>query len=143
MPLHCEIVSPERLVFAGEVDMVIAPGTEGVLGILPHHAPLLTTLTAGELRLRQQGTEIILAVFGGVLQVSPEGVIVLADTVERAEEIDIDRARAARQQAEASLRSAPPGSEAARHAENSLRRSQLRLNVSQRYRRGSNRPAVD
>lgn len=85
MPLHCEIVSQDRQLFSGNVDMVIAPGVDGVVGILPNHAPLLTMLSAGKLRLRQADQELVFDVSGGVLHVSPEGVIVLADAAEQCE----------------------------------------------------------
>lgn len=99
-PLRLEIVTAERQIFAEDVDMVIAPGSEGQLGILPHHAPLLTTLNPGELRIKKSGEEILLAVTGGFLEVLPDRVTILADAAERAEEIDLARAEAARQRAQ-------------------------------------------
>src|SRR3972149_5224854 len=67
MPIHRDIVTPERLVYSDEVDEVVAPGSQGELGILPHHAPLLTTLGLGELRIRKGGSEESFAIIGGVL----------------------------------------------------------------------------
>ena len=99
-PLRLEIVTAERQIFAEDVDMVIAPGIEGELGILPHHAPLLTTLKPGELRIKKSGEEILMAVTGGFLEVLPDRVTILADAAERAEEIDLARAEAARQRAQ-------------------------------------------
>jgi len=99
-PLRLEIVTAERQIFAEDVDMVIAPGIEGELGILPHHAPLLTTLKPGELRIRKSGEEILMAVTGGFMEVLPDRVTILADAAERAEEIDLARAEAARQRAQ-------------------------------------------
>src|SRR4030066_373435 len=101
--LKIDIVTAERVVYSGDVDVVIAPGVEGQLGILPHHAPLMTTLQAGELLVRRGGEEDVLAISGGFLEVRPDRVIILADSAERAEEIDIARAEAAKQRAEQRL----------------------------------------
>ncbi|HUE75243.1 MAG TPA: ATP synthase F1 subunit epsilon, partial [Chloroflexota bacterium] len=87
MPLALEIVTAERIAYNDEVDMVIAPGSEGELGILPHHASLFTLLNPGELRIRKGDQEISLAVSGGFLEVHNDKVSILADTAERAEEI--------------------------------------------------------
>jgi F-type H+-transporting ATPase subunit epsilon len=108
--------------------MVIAPGTEGTLGILPHHTPLMTMLMPGELRVRKGGEEISLAVTGGFLEVRPDHVIVLADAAERAEEIDTARAEAAKKRAQEQL--TIPGSEVDKaRAEAALHRAIARLNV--------------
>src|SRR5438552_16281532 len=89
MPLRVQIVTAEREVSAGEtVDMVVAPGAEGVVGILPRHAPLLTTLLPGIVRVKKGGAEEAMAVGGGFLQVARDQVLILADTAERADEID-------------------------------------------------------
>lgn len=100
MPMLCEIVTQERLVFSGQVDMVVADGADGRLGILPHHTPLLTTLKVGELVVKMGGQEQRYAVGGGVLEVRPDKVTVLADVAEYADEIDLARAEAARAKAE-------------------------------------------
>jgi F-type H+-transporting ATPase subunit epsilon len=100
MPLHLEIVTPEKRAFAGDVDEVIVPGTEGELGILPHHAPLISTLGQGVLRLRRGGSEEAFAIFGGFLQVRPDRVVVLAETADLASSIDLERAERARREAE-------------------------------------------
>lgn len=100
MPILCEIVTQERAVFSGEVDAVNLPGSEGRLGILPNHTPLLTTLDYGEVIVRRGGEELYFAVGGGFAEVQPTKVIVLADSAEYAEEIDVQRALAARQRAE-------------------------------------------
>lgn len=137
MPIRCEIVSQDRAVFEGDVDIVVAPGVDGELGVLPHHAPLLTTLKPGVLRVRQGGREELFAISGGVMEVRPDIVTVLADAAEAAEEIDISRAEEARRRAEESLRSGVPrNSEVYLAAEAALRRSNLRLQVARR-RRGS------
>ena len=104
-PFGVEIVSQDRLVFEGDVDILVAPGTDGEMGILPHHAPLLTTLKPGVLRVRTAAQEEVFAISGGVMEVRPTIVTVLADAAERADEIDISRAEEARQRAEESLRS--------------------------------------
>ncbi len=137
--INVDIVSAERMVFSGEVDMLIAPGTEGQLGILPHHAPLMTILQPGGLRLKTGKDEILMAISGGFLEVRPDGVIVLADAAERAEEIDIARAEAARRRARELLdRGYVEGVDHAR-AEAALHRSLARLKVAAivRRRRGS------
>ena len=133
MPIRVEIVSQDRPVFEGDVDIVVAPGEDGEMGILPHHAPLLTTLKPGVLKVRSEGREEIFAISGGVMEVQPTIVTVLADAAERSEEIDISRAEEARQRAEASLAAGLPiNSEAYLAAEAALRRSNLRLQVARR-----------
>jgi F-type H+-transporting ATPase subunit epsilon len=135
MPIRCEIVSQDRPVFEGDVDIVVAPGVEGEMGILPHHTPLLTTLKPGVLRVRRSGQEQVFAISGGVMEVRPDIVTVLADAAEAAEEIDEARAEEARRRAEESLKSGlPRSSEAYLAAEAALRRSSLRLQVARRRR---------
>ena len=88
MPLRVQIVTAEREVFADDtVDMVVAPGAEGVVGILPRHAPLLTTLNPGVVRIKRGGAEEAMAVGGGFLQVARDQVLILADTAERRSDI--------------------------------------------------------
>jgi F-type H+-transporting ATPase subunit epsilon len=143
MPIRVEVVSQDRPVFEGDVDIVVAPGVDGELGILPHHAPLLTTLRPGVLRVRRGTAEETIAISGGVLEVRPDLVTVLADSAERAEEIDLSRAEEARQRAEETMRSgAPRNSEAYLAAEAALRRSNLRIQVARR-RRSTGLHAVD
>ena len=125
-----EIITAERMIFSEDVNAVIAPGIEGVLGILPHHAPLMTILQPGELIIRKGQEETILCVTGGFLEVRPDKVIVLADASEYCEEIDIDRAEAAKKRAEERLKTHPEGLDHAR-AEAALRRSIIRLKVAQ------------
>jgi F-type H+-transporting ATPase subunit epsilon len=132
--LDVEIVTGERVVFTeNDVDMVVAPGTDGTLGILPHHAPLITTLAHGELRVKKGGQEQSIVVFGGFMEVTPEKVIVLADTAERAEEIDLAQAEAARRQAEATLANRGAIVDLA-EAEMAMRQAAVRLQVGQRRR---------
>jgi F-type H+-transporting ATPase subunit epsilon len=136
MTIRCEIITQERVVYTDDVDMVVAPGADGVLGILPHHAPLLTTLQYGELLVRKAGKEEVFAIGGGVLEVTPSKVTVLADAAERADEIDLSRAEAARQRAQDLLAEGlPPGSDRFAEIENALRRSNIRLKVGQKRRR--------
>ena len=134
--LRLEVVTAEREVFADDVDMVVAPGAEGELGILPRHAPLLTTLQPGMLRLRKDGEESLMVVSGGFIQVFRDRVLVLADLAERAEEIEESRAEEARQRALAALQAGARGdavqAEAARLA---LRRSLAQLQVARRRQR--------
>jgi F-type H+-transporting ATPase subunit epsilon len=133
--IKIDIVTAERVVYSEEVDTIIAPGVEGQLGILPHHAPLMTTLQAGELRVRKGGEEDSLAISGGFLEVRPDRVIVLADTAERAEEIDVSRAEAAKQRAEQRLADRrAPGLDSSR-CEASLQRAIARLTVAEKIKR--------
>lgn len=141
MPLQFEIVTAERQVYADEVDIVVAPGSEGELGILPHHAPLVTQLVPGELRVRRGNQEVSLFVSGGFLEVRPDKVVVLADTAERAEEIDVARAEEARRRAQERLRERPRDLDAAR-AELALRRSLVRLRLAEKRRRRDGRPQM-
>jgi F-type H+-transporting ATPase subunit epsilon len=129
-----DIVTAERIVYSAEADIVIAPGVEGQLGILPHHAPLMTILQAGELVVRRGGEENSLAISGGFLEVRPDRVIVLADQAERAEEIDIARAEEARKRAEQRLADRhAPGLDTDR-AEAALRRAIARLTVAEKIK---------
>lgn len=134
MPIKLDIVTVEKVVFSDEVDTVIAPGVDGEMGILPHHAPLMTTLKAGELVARKSGEEFIMAVSGGFLEVQPDRVIILADAAERAEEIDIARAEEAKRRAQETLSHPASKSEAA-IAEAALRRALARIEVADRRRR--------
>ena len=140
MPLRLDIVTVERLVYSEEVDMVIAPGIEGELGILPRHAPLLTALTYGELRVKRGGEEDSFAIGGGFLEVQPDQVTVLADAAERAEEIDLERAEAARRRAEEQIEDAARTDVDFARADAALRRSLVRIKVAEaRRRRGGRR----
>lgn len=132
--LRLEIITAERQVFADDINILVAPGIEGELGILPHHAPLMTMLQPGELLIRKDGEETYMVVTGGFLEVRPDKVIVLADACERAEEIDVTRAEEAKRRAEERLTTRPPDVEAA-SIEAALRRSLTRLRVAGRRRR--------
>jgi F-type H+-transporting ATPase subunit epsilon len=132
--LKVDIVTAERVVYSADVDEVIAPGAAGQLGILPHHAPLMTVLQAGELVVRKGGQEDILAISGGFLEVRPDHVIVLADQAERAEEIDITRAAEARKRAEQHLQDRHATGLDATMAEAALRRALVRLSVAEKIK---------
>ncbi len=114
MPLQLEIVTPERSAFADEVDMVIVPGIEGQLGILPHHTRLISALGTGELRIKQAGTEQIMLISGGFVEVRPDKVVIMADIAEHSDEIDEARAVEARRAAEAELEEAREPADLAR-----------------------------
>lgn len=143
--LSVQIVTAEReLLVDDDVDMVVAPGAEGVVGILPRHAALLTTLQPGLVRIKKGGTESSMVVGGGFLQVANNRVRILADAGERAEEVDAARAEEARQRAQAALEAALKGGEHAQveSARIALRSSLVRIQVAQRRRRhgGSSPP---
>lgn len=141
MPFQLEVVTAEHSVYSDEVDMVTVPGIDGELGILPHHAPLLTTLSFGELVIQKGRDETIVAIGGGFLEVRPDKVVVLADMAERAEEIDVTRAEEARRRAQERL--ALPAMQAdLMRAESALRRAETRLRVARR-RRGMGAPSLD
>ncbi len=135
MSIRCEIVSQDRQVFSGDADMVIVPGVQGEMGILPNHAPLLSTLKIGILRVRFQGQEQIFTIAGGVIEVQPDLVTVMADAAENVLEIDVSRAEAAKRRAEELLKvGIPSDSDTYLKIESALRRSNLRLEAVKRYR---------
>jgi F-type H+-transporting ATPase subunit epsilon len=133
--IRLDIVTAERVVYSEDVDVVVAPGVEGQLGILPHHTPLMTSLQVGELRVRTGKEEFSLAISGGFLEVRPDRIIVLADTAERAEEIDIARAEEAKRRAEQRLTDRHAAGLDGARAEAALRRSLARLKVAEKRRR--------
>jgi F-type H+-transporting ATPase subunit epsilon len=138
--IRCEVVTAERTVFEDMVDMVVAPGIQGQLGILPHHAPLMTSLTFGELILHREGQEDeFIAIGGGFMEVGPEHVTILADSAERAGEIDEARAEEARARAEELMAQKRREDVDFARAEAALRRSMLRLKVAKRKRRPRSR----
>ncbi len=129
--IRLEVLTIERRVYADDVDLVLAPGIRGQVGILPKHAPLITALDTGELLARKGDQEEALAISGGFMEVLPDRVIVLADTAERAEEIDIQRAREARNRAERLIHRRGADVTGVR-AVAALRRSLTRLRVARR-----------
>jgi F-type H+-transporting ATPase subunit epsilon len=135
MTIRCEIVSQDRTVFQGDVDIVILPGMAGEMGILPHHAPVLTILKYGVIKIRRQGKEELFAVAGGMAEVQPEVVTILADAAENIQEIDVTRAQAAKKRAEDALaKIKPEDHDTYLTMEAALRRSTLRLDIVRRYR---------
>jgi F-type H+-transporting ATPase subunit epsilon len=137
MPIRCEIVSQDRLVWEGDADIVVVPGMDGEMGILPNHAPLLSTLKFGVLKVRQKGEEHIFTIAGGVIEVQPDLITVLADSAENVREIDVSRAEDARKRAEQLLKEGPPvDTDSYLKLEAALRRSNLRLEAVRRFRGG-------
>lgn len=135
MPIRCEIVSQDRMVYEGDADIVVLPGMDGEMGVLPHHAPLLTTLKFGLIKVRAKGEEQVFTVAGGVAEIQPDIVTVLADAAENVHEIDVARAEAARKRAEDALSNVRPEDVDAYLAlEAALRRSNLRLDAAKRFR---------
>lgn len=136
MTIRCEIVSQDRTVFQGDVDIVVLPGAAGEMGILPHHAPVLAILKYGVIKIRQAGKEELFVVAGGIAEVQPDIVTILADAAENLEDIDVTRAKAAKKRAEDALaKITPADQDAYLTMEAALRRSNLRLDVVRRYRR--------
>ncbi|MFN8442109.1 MAG: F0F1 ATP synthase subunit epsilon [Caldilineaceae bacterium] len=135
MPILVDIVTPERRLLSQEVDMVTLPGIAGQMGILRGHAPLLTTLDIGEIVLHNKSGQQYIAVHGGVVEVRPNKVTILADIAESAEDIDEARAQDARDRAQKSLAENPPVQQRPQ-LEQAIKRSNLRLRVAQRKRRG-------
>ncbi len=135
MTIRCEIVSQDRQVFSGDADMVIVPGAMGEMGILPHHSPLLSTLKYGVVRVRYHSKEDIFTVAGGIVEVEPDTITIMADAAENIIEIDVSRAEAARKRAEEQMQKSPPhDSDTYLTIEAALRRSNLRLEAVRRFR---------
>ena len=135
MSIRCEIVTQDKSLFEGDVDIVIVPGSEGEMGILPGHAPLLATLGYGILRVRTGDEEHAFTIAGGVIEARPNVVTVLADIGENVEEIDVQRAEAAKARAEELLkRGPPPDTDEYLSIQAALRRSKIRLDAVRRYR---------
>lgn len=140
MPIRCEIVSQDRIVYQDDVDIVVLPGVEGVMGILPNHAPLLTILKYGIITVRKKGEEQFFTVAGGVAEVLPEAVVILADAAENVMEINLARAEEARRRAEVLLsKISDVDTDEYLAAQAALRRSTLRISAAQRYRSGQPR----
>ena len=132
--LQLEVITAEREVLKEEVEIVVAPGREGELGILPHHTPLLAQLQPGEIRLKNGDETHYFAVSGGFVEVEKEKVYIFAETAEMAQEIDAERARQAAERAKAALKAAKQDIEFSQ-AEASLRRALARLRVLEGLRR--------
>ena len=140
MTVQLEIVTPERLAYSDVVDAVVLPGSEGEIGVLPHHAPLVSTLGIGELRIRKEGVEESFAIVGGFLQVRPDKVVVMAETADMASEIDLEKAQEARREAERALETGFHEGADLSAARASLQQALLRIRVAERrYREGPRR----
>ena len=135
MTIQLEIVTPERLAYQDEVDAVVLPGVEGELGVLPHHAPLVSTLGFGELRIRKGGAEESFAIVGGFVQVRPDKVVVMAETADLASEIDLEKAQEARREAERALESGYQEGADLAAARAALQQALLRIRVAERRHR--------
>ena len=135
MPLHLEIVTPERLAYSDDVDMVLVPGIEGELGILPNHTPLVSLLGMGELKVRKGTDEESFAIVGGFLQVGPDKVVVMAETADMASEIDLEKAQEARREAERALESGFHEGADLAAARAQFQHALLQIRVAERRRR--------
>jgi len=136
MTINCEIVSQDRVVFKGEADIVVLPGMDGQMGILQKHAPVLTALNYGVITVRLKGVEEYFTVAGGIAEVLPDKVTVLADAAENVEEIDIERAIKARERAEERMKlTMTTDTDRYMRASTALKRSNLRLQAAQKYRK--------
>ncbi len=134
MPIRCEIVSQDRMVYQGDADIVVLPGTDGEMGILPHHAPLLTTLKYGYIKVRTKNEEQVFTVAGGVAEIQPTIVTVLADAAENVDEIDAERAETAKRRASDQLTKVKADDVDTYLAlESALRRSNLRIEAVKKY----------
>ncbi len=135
MTIKCEIVSQDRVVFQGDVDMVVLPGAAGEMGILPHHSPVLSVLNYGIVTVKQNGREEHFTVAGGVAEVQPDQVTILADAAENVVEIDVQRAMLARQKAEERLKDLKTvDKDRYMVMLSALKRSNLRLQAANKYK---------
>lgn len=139
MPLQLEIVTPERQAYSEEVDAVFCPGIEGELGVLPHHAPLLSMLGVGELRIRTAGEEEFFAIAGGFVQVRPDKVVVMAELADLSSEIDLEAAEEARNEAERAIQQGFDEPADLARARASMERALLRIRVGERRHREGRR----
>jgi len=128
--IKLELVTPERLIVSEEVDEVIAPGYEGEFGVLPEHTQYLATLRIGVLSYRKSDQVWKIAVGGGFAEVTPDRVVILADVAEKAEEIDVERARQARERAEAALRDLSMGDASYHKMSSALQRAIARISAA-------------
>jgi len=135
MPIHLEIVTPERRAYSDDVDMVVVPGADGELGILPGHAPLLATLGTGELRVSKGGAEESFAIIGGFVQARPDRVVVMAETADLASDIDLERAEEARKDAERVLQAGFVEAADLAQARAALEAAIVRIRVAERRHR--------
>ena len=143
MPMQCEIVTQERIVFSEQVDAVNLPSQEGRMGVLPNHMVMLAALDFGEVVVRRGGEEEYYAIGGGFAEILPDRVTILADSAEEAEAIDLERAQRARDRAvQAMEEGIPLDTERYAQIEAALRRAQVRIEVSRRRGTGRRRRAM-
>ena len=135
MPLQLEIVTPERQAYSESVDAVYCPGIEGEFGVLPHHAPLLSMLGVGELRIKRGGEEEFFAIAGGFVQVRPDKVVVMAELADMASEIDLEAAQEARNEAERAIAAGFDEPADLARARAAMERALLRIRVAERRHR--------
>jgi len=141
MTIRWEIVAQDRIVFQGDVDIVVLPGTDGQMGILPHHSQLLTILDFGIISVRVHGDEQHFTVAGGIAEVQPDQVTILADSAENVMEIDLERASQARARAQESLKKTIEyDQDRYIRTQSALRRSNLRIEAVRKYRKGTPHP---
>jgi len=140
MFIRCEIVSQDRLVFEGDAEIVIVPGSLGEMGIMPGHAPLLSTLELGVIRVKKDDLEEVFTVTGGFIEVQPDIVTIMADAAENVEEIDVRRAEEAMERASRLLeKDLSTDPDTYMKIEAALKRSSLRLKTAQQYRKRGQR----
>jgi F-type H+-transporting ATPase subunit epsilon len=139
MPLQLEIVTPERQAYSEEVDAVFCPGVEGEFGVLPHHAPLLSMLGVGELRIRKGGDEEFFAIAGGFVQVRPDKVVVMAELADLSSEINLESAQEARNEAERALQQGFNEPVDLAQARVAMERALVRIRVAERRHREGRR----
>jgi F-type H+-transporting ATPase subunit epsilon len=139
MPLQLEIVTPERQAYSEEVDAVYCPGVEGEFGVLPHHAPLLSTLGIGELRIKRGAQEEYFAISGGFVQVRPDKVVVMAELADKSSEIDLAAPPAARRAAARALEQGFEEPADLAQARAAMERALVRIRVAERRHREGRR----
>ena len=137
MSIQCDIVSQDRLVFSGKAEMVILPGSEGVMGILPNHSPVLTNFNFGIITVITKTDRNYFTVAGGIAEVLPNLVTVLADAAENVDELDVTRAEKAKERAEMLLNETASGVDEKNALISALRRSTFRLEAIKRFKRSS------
>jgi F-type H+-transporting ATPase subunit epsilon len=139
MTIRCNIISQDRIVYQGDALRVDLPGADGEMGILPNHAPLLTLLQFGVINVQTMNGNLHFTVAGGVVEVQPDEINVLADSAENVDEIDISRAQAAQARAEESMKTTPQmDAERYESLKAALKRSNLRIDAARRYRKSRN-----
>lgn len=130
--LYLEIVSPVKMVYSEEVDSVTIPGTDGSFQVLKNHAALIATFTLGKIRIKKGQDTIIYSTSGGIFEVKNNKAIVLAESIETVEEIDIDRAKLAKTRAEEILAMAEANEDEVREAKEALQRAINRLKIAEK-----------